>query len=253
MKNKKQFNQQLLRKIVTSASIILTLAVLSALAIYVFIPIVDLLKDNKTEELKAYFAEFGWFSRFIFIGLAAFQVVLAVVPGGPVQIAAGSVYGIVEGSILSLIGIEIGSILAFLLVKKFGFRVISMFFSPEKIDKFKFLINEKLTRKRLNSITWGLFVIPGSPKDLLSYFSGLTPMRLKTFILITTVARAPFIVVSTLGGASMISNSILVTVIIFSVIAAVCIVSLILYKNYFTKHLIKKIKKDNETNNDKNK
>ncbi len=251
MKNKKQFNQPLLRKVITSVSILLALAVLTALAIFVFLPVINFLGENKTDELKEYFNSFGWFGRFVFIGLAAFQVVLAIVPGGPVQIAAGSVYGAVQGSILSLIGIEIGSIIAFLLVKKFGFRVVGVFFSPEKSEKFRFLLNDKLTQKRLNSITWGLFFIPGSPKDLLSYLSGLTPMKLKTFILISTIARAPFIIISALGGASMINNSFWVTAIIFSIITVVCIVSILLYKNYFTKHLMRKIKKDNDHNDDK--
>jgi len=242
------FSKRLIRQIIASVSLLLALIVIVILSIYVLIPIFEFISKNQYDELRTYFDGFGWFGRIMFVGLAAVQVVLAVIPGGPVQIAAGSIYGTIEGFVLSIIGIEIGSLIAFLLVKKFGLKTIEVFLPSDKFEKFKFLMNEKFTKKQINSRCLGLFFIPGSPKDLLAYVFGLTSIKTKDFVIITTIARIPFVLISTISGASIMKNPVYVTVIIFVVISIICIVSLLLYKNYFTKHMKKDFKNNNAEN-----
>ncbi len=57
--------------------------------------------------------------------------------------------------------------------------------------------------KRLHALTFLVFLIPGSPKDILTYAIGLTKMRFADCLLITGVARIPSIVTSTMGGAAL--------------------------------------------------
>ena len=49
-------------------------------------------------------------------------------------------------------------------------------------------------------LTFVLMTIPGTPKDLLTYFVGLTDMKLGTFLLISLVGRLPSVLSSTVGG-----------------------------------------------------
>ena len=108
-------------------------------------------------------------------------------------------YGALIGGILCVIGSVIGSALVFQFVRYFGIKLVEAFFSVEKIRSLKFLHNE---RKR-NLLAFIIFLIPGTPKDLLSYFMGLTQMDLKTWLVISTIARTPAIFISTMSGDAL--------------------------------------------------
>lgn len=105
-------------------------------------------------------------------------MIIAIVPGEPLEIGAGYAFGAVEGTLLCILGTTLSSVLIFLVVKKFGMRVVTLFVSEEKIRSFTFLQNTR----RLNLIAFLLFFIPGTPKDVLTYVVGLTPMRLPTWV-----------------------------------------------------------------------
>ena len=62
-------------------------------------------------------------------------------------------------------GILIGSVVIFAFVRKFGIRLVEIFFPIEKINSLKFLKNTK----SLNTTAFIVFFIPGTPKDLLTY------------------------------------------------------------------------------------
>ena len=68
----------------------------------------------------------------------------------------------------------------------------------EKIRSLRFLQDSQ----RLNRLTFLVFFIPGTPKDFLSYFAGLTNLRLKTWLLIVGVGRLPSLITSTATGAA---------------------------------------------------
>ena len=74
-----------------------------------------------------------------------------------------------------------------------------MFFPLEKLNELKFLKNER----RLTFWVFLVFFLPGTPKDVLCYFVGLTKLPLKTWVLVSAVARIPSIVTSTVGGDAL--------------------------------------------------
>ena len=127
------------------------------------------------------------------------QVFFAVIPGEPMEFGAGYAFGAVEGTLLCLIGTTAGSMIIYFFVRRFGVRAVEIFFSREKIESLHFLRSE---HKR-NTLMFLLMLIPGTPKDLLSYFAPLTGMGPWTWLWITTVARIPSIVTSTIGGSAL--------------------------------------------------
>ena len=167
----------------------------------------------------------GLLAQLSFIGMVFFQVIIAIIPGEPLEICAGYAFGMLEGTLLCIIGIALGSAAIFLLVRTLGVKLVEVFFSVEKIRSMRFLRD---ARKR-NTLTFAVMLIPGTPKDLISYFVGLTDMKLHEWIVITTVARIPSIVTSTLGGNALAEQNYLFAVIVFVITAAFSIVGILVY------------------------
>lgn len=141
----------------------------------------------------------GLWAPVAFVGMVVLQVVVAVIPGEPLEIAAGYAFGAVEGTLLCILGTWTGGLMVFLLVRRFGARAVEVFFPLEKLNELKFLKNEK----KLTFWVFIVFFLPGTPKDVLCYFVGLTKLPLRTWLLISAVARIPSIVTSTVGGDAL--------------------------------------------------
>lgn len=141
----------------------------------------------------------GIWGRIAFVGMMFFQVVVAIVPGEPLEIAAGYAFGFWEGTLLCQTGIFLGSLTVFLFVRNWGIRVVEVFFPREKILSSKLLRD----RRKRDALAFILMFIPGTPKDILTYCAGLTDMPLGTWLLISTIARIPSVVTSTIGGNAL--------------------------------------------------
>lgn len=160
-------------------------------------PLVKFLSDP--EALRQWVDKKGWSSRIVFGAMVIFQIIIAIIPGEPFEIAAGYAFGWLEGTILCIVSAAIGSIVTFWLVRKYGMRLVRIFFSEEKISSVKFLkTNEK--REFLFLI---VYMLPGTPKDLLGYFAGLTDLPFPVFCLICSLGRIPSVITSTIGGNAL--------------------------------------------------
>lgn len=127
------------------------------------------------------------------------QVILALIPGGLLEVACGYAFGSIIGGIIAVSGIMTGSALTLLLVRKFGQKFAELFYTREKLESISVL---KDKRKR-NALVFLVFFIPGTPKDLLTYVVGLTDMSIPMYLLLTGIARTPAILISTIGGDAL--------------------------------------------------
>ena len=222
---------------------ILTVSVLvlfmAAVTVFIGFPLMRFIK--RPEDFRAWIDGFGIWGNIVFVAVTVFQVIFAIIPGEPLELGAGYAFGFLEGTALCILGTTLGGILVFLLVKKFGIRLVEIFFPIEKIRSLWFLRSEK----RRNWITFLVFAIPGTPKDLLCYFVGLTDMKLGTWILISTVARIPSIVTSTVSGASLGEREYLLAGIALALTAAISIAGILIYKK-----IIQPKKKSKQTEED---
>lgn len=178
-------------------------------------------------------------SVIIMIALCAAQVIIALIPGELLEITSGYAFGAWEGALYCLIGITIGSITVILLTRKLGRKFVESIYPREKIDSLP-ILNDPARR---NALTALLFLIPGTPKDLITYIIGITEMRIPTYILLTTASRFPSIIMSTLGGNAL-GDSRYSSAVIFFVISAV--LSLTGYLIYLRISGKKKEKKSND-------
>jgi len=184
------------KKLAACIAVLIFLLFCIAVSYYIGVPMVRLAEDPA--EFRRWVDSYGVFGRLVFIGMVVLQVIVAFIPGEPIELAAGYAFGFWEGTLLTLAGFLIGSWAVFLLVRKLGVKLVEIFFSTEKIRTFSFLNNPKKTK----TLAFLLMLIPGTPKDFLSYFAGLTTLSMKTWLLIVAVGRLPSLVTSTATGAA---------------------------------------------------
>ena len=159
--------------------------------------------------------------------ISAVQVIIALIPGEFVEIAAGYCFGSWVGSLLCLAGIVLGSCTTILLVRYWGSRLVYAFYPKEKIDALP-IINDPPKR---NILTFILFVIPGTPKDLFTYAIGLTDMSIPLYIALTTAARFPSVILSTLSGDAVGTKNYSMAIVFIIITAVVSGVGLLIYRS----------------------
>ena len=153
---------------------------------------------SSPEEFRSYIESLGWKGRFVFLGLQCLQIVVAFIPGEIIEVGAGYAFGPLEGTFLCMAGAALASSFVFALTKKWGAKLVEMFVSREKINELRLINSER----KLNRVIFILFFVPGTPKDLFTYFAGLTRIKLHEFLVISILARIPSVVSSTIGGIS---------------------------------------------------
>ena len=191
---------------------------------------------SEPEKFRDWVHSKGFLGKLTFIAMVFFQVVIALVPGEPLEIGAGYAFGAIEGVIHCVIGITLGSLLIFCLTRRFGMRFVEIFFNAEKIRSAKFLQDAK----KRDLLIFIVFFLPGTPKDLLTYFVGLTDIKLSQFLVIVSVARLPSIITSTVGGSALGEERYLLAVIVFAVTLVVSGIGWLIY------HIISKRREKKE-------
>ncbi len=191
---------------------------------------------RRPEAFRAWIDGCGPWAPLCLIGLMCFQVVVAVLPGEPIEIGAGVAFGVWRGLALCLAGAALGSVIIFLFTKKLGIRLVEVFVPMEKLRQLRFLQNNR----RLHVLVFLLFWIPGVPKDVLTYFVGLTEMKLPAFLAISTVARIPSALMSTSGGAALGSGQYKMAVWIFAGSVVLGLAGAVYYRQMVKKEQRKK-------------
>ncbi len=211
-RNEKQYSKRYAATVISIVSVVI--CVLTVVGIILFR---DYLTTENMLIMRDYVSENWMAGTLIFLGVCIVQVVIALIPGEAVETMAGIVFGPWLGLFLCMAGITLGSVIAMLFVRKFGRRFVEALYPVEKIDSLPILREPK----KRNATIFLLFFIPGTPKDLMTYVIGLTDMKISTYMLITSVARIPSILMSTLGGNAFGEGKILKGIIIFGASAVI--------------------------------
>lgn len=218
------------------AALVLVAAVLIGVTIAAFPFISSLTKPENLENFKQTLRSLGAGGFFIILGLQVLQVVVAVLPGEPIELLAGAMFGTWGGLFTCYLGLLIGTGGIFLAVKKFGYPLLTKFVSEEKLQSYRFLNNTA----RLETLIFLLFFIPGTPKDVLTYVAGITPIKLGRFLFLSLFARIPSVVSSTFVGSSFIEGDVLTSVLVFAGVGVIGIAGIFVHKK-----IMANLQKDN--------
>lgn len=181
-------------------------------------------ESGGAEALIDYIRNQGAFGVLILLGMQLLQIIVAFIPGEVVQVAAGMMYGPLWGSVIILVGCVISSALVYELVHKLGAPFVRSMVGEKNMQKFR----NFETSGKFGTTVFILFLIPGFPKDVLTYIVPLSDMNLKTFLLISTIGRTPGVVVSTYAAAGLADGNIVTSVVLFAILALIAIIVLLL-------------------------
>ena len=231
------------RKLLAGAAIVIFILFTLAIAWFVGRPLIRYIQEP--EKFQAWIDSAGPMSRVYFLGIQILQVVVAIIPGEPIEMGAGYAFGAVEGTLLCMAGTIAGSMLVYFFVRRFGVKAVEIFFPVEKIEQLRFLN----TAKKRDALIFLLVFIPGTPKDLLAYFAPLTGMGPWTWLFITSVARIPSVVTSTIGGGALGVQNYLFAAIAIGVTLLISGAGVLIYRRICARHAAheaKEHKKDEE-------
>ncbi len=145
---------------------------------------------------------FGWLAVFVFILLVILEVVLAPIPPFVLYVAGGILFGAFFGGILTLFGNVVGSVLAFMMARKYGRELVEKKMKPLTREKF-----DKFSKKYGGFAIFFLRLNPFTTSDIFSYLAGLTEMRLRSLIFGTTFGLIPLIFIQTYLGDYLIRDN----------------------------------------------
>ena len=166
-----------------------------------------------------------------YLSLIITQTIFPIIPGEPIELLGGYLFGKYLGTIICFIGESIASILIILLTKKFGQRIIQILFKKSIINKLKTYINKKTFI--IFSI---LYIMPGTPKDILCYVSGMAKFKTIPLLIISTIGRIPSICTSTISAGLFQEDKYFLSVFIYIVTIVVCFIDLLIYNRIIKKH-----------------
>ena len=210
---------------------IIAVIILTVVTVYLF----PVMKNLSTKEGQIAFKDkvtnSGVYGLFMLFIIQIAQIFLFILPGEPIEILAGMCYGWLWGTVLIMLSSAIIATLIFWLVRKIGKQFVYDFSDEEKIKKIE---NNKIFQnpKKIETVLFILFLVPGTPKDLLTYLSGLLPIRMRRFIIISTIARIPSIVTSTIAGANIATGDWKKGIILYLLIVAIVAIALFIFNKF---------------------
>lgn len=133
-----------------------------------------------------YIRQFGVCAPIILIIIQLLQVIFPVVPGVLGSIVGVALFGSMKSFLYNYIGISLGSIIAFLLARRYGANFVRKIITGEKYDKY---IGKLQEGKAYTAILFLTFLIPLAPDDVFCYLSGLGKMSFKKFLWIIILGK----------------------------------------------------------------
>ena len=212
------------RKIIAILKLILLAAIIAGIPAFLYLKYGSgIFSKDTASQVIGYLRQNSRIAFLLIIGLQIIQVVVCVLPGQPIQFAASYMFGVGTGFLLSIIGAIIGTTISFSLAKALGSEAMHLFFGEEKIKDYQ---------RRLNSgrgllITFFIYLIPGVPKDLVSYAAGISEMRFRPFLLAATIGRSPAMLGSLLVGHFFVKENYTAIIILIVVIVLIMLICFI--------------------------
>ncbi len=178
-------------------SVIVILAIIVFLATMYFILVWTGLweKLNSVDKMRNFILDLGFWGRITFVFLQFLQVTFIPIPSTILTIAGSIIYGPLQGGLLSLSGILLGSILAFYLGKTFGNKLVTFMVGEESCKKWvNFLSKARYT-------FFFMMLLPMFPDDVLCLVAGITSMSWAFFVLTNLITRPIGIFVTSYLGS----------------------------------------------------
>ena len=203
------------------------LVIIVAIPLYIYFGHPEIIERfSDLGAVEAFFEEHKAHSISIYLIFQVLQIVICVIPGQALQVAAGYLFGYGMGYVWTILGAALGSFLTFYLAKLLGRDAMEMIFGEGKIME----VLNRINSKRGVLALFVIYLIPGIPKDICTYAAGLSNIKVKPFLIVSLVGRTPAMMGSLLIGHQLMEGY-YTGAIIVGIFAAVLFVLGILFKD----------------------
>ncbi|MBT7903635.1 TVP38/TMEM64 family protein [Candidatus Woesearchaeota archaeon] len=216
---------------VTLAKIVLLIVSLIILCLFFWEPLSGVF--NSRESLILFVQGYGVWAPLILIGTIILQVLIAPIPGQLAGLVSGYLFGAWFGTLYSMIGLTIGSFIAFSLARWLGRPFVEKIIDSETLHKC-----DQLAHKKGLFTLFLIFLLPALPDDAICFVGGLTKIRISRLVLIAFLGRLPGFFVLNLVGSGVATDNFMVS---FGILGISLIVGIIVY--FLRAHLEKIITK----------
>lgn len=139
----------------------------------------------------------GPFAPVVCIGIVVLQQLSAIIPAEPVELAAGYAFGFWQGALVCLVGSVLGTLAIVGVARGAGDRLLRVLVSSRRVVQLERFGNSP----RFELLVFLCFLVPGLPKDVMTYAAALANMPIRHLVPVTTVGRIPSIALSTLASS----------------------------------------------------
>jgi uncharacterized membrane protein YdjX (TVP38/TMEM64 family) len=155
------------------------------------------------EKLLQTIRRLGMLGPVAYIGVLALSVVISPVPGAPIAVVAGTIWGSLLAGVYSVIGGFLGSTIAYYIGRTLGRSAIqsltgkNIYFTKQHGEIY---------------LTWFIFLtrlLPVVPFDLISYAAGITGLSFSAYAFATLLGMIPSIFFLTYLGSTFMVNKFL--------------------------------------------
>lgn len=158
-------------------------------------PLYEFLADQ--DGIRSWVERFGPWGPVAIAILEVAQAVVAPFPGQAIELVGGFLFGPWLGTLYAMAGIVVGSLLSFILARRFGRPLAIRLVGQKAVARL-----DDLSRRGGALFFFLLWLLPFVPDDLACLAAGLTPMPIRQFLVLMALGRTPGIFVATLVGAS---------------------------------------------------
>jgi uncharacterized membrane protein YdjX (TVP38/TMEM64 family) len=170
------------------------MALIAALVLW-WRPVYEFVADQ--EQVRAWVEGLGAWGPIAIYLLEMIQALLAPIPGQAIEAVSGYLYGPWWGVLFPLLGMITGSLIVFLLARRFGRPLVIRLVGKQSMDRL-----DDLARRGGAPFFFLIWLLPFAPDDLACVAAGLTPMPTRQFLVLMTLGRLPGIFVSVWVGAN---------------------------------------------------
>ncbi|MGQ9667082.1 MAG: TVP38/TMEM64 family protein [Anaerolineae bacterium] len=147
--------------------------------------------------LRAWLARLGAWAPAGIILLNAVQALISPLPGQPLNLLSGYLYGPLRGTLLSMAGILLGNAVGLWLIRKLGRPFAVWLMGPVWLERADVFLC-----RRGSLVLLLAFLIPFLPDDTICILAGLSPLPIPWILLLAAVGRTPGVFLANMLGYS---------------------------------------------------
>lgn len=186
-----------MQKLIAAFKLFLLLIIIIGIPIAIYFNHHTLIEDfGSPEKINTFITMHKMGGIFAYLALQILQIVISILPGQVLQVAAGYAFGFPLGITLTLVGAGIGTLVTFYIARILGKKSMHLIFGEQRFEKY---VNH-LNTKRAVILIFIIYLIPGLPKDLFAYAIGVSEMKFKPFFIVSMVGRTPAMMISVMVG-----------------------------------------------------